>query len=40
MGPVLIYKQPDTLRYATFMEFLKLSEGGENLFMKKTMHFA
>ena len=28
MGLVFIYKQLDTLRYATFMEFLKLSEGG------------
>ena len=30
-----IYKNPDTLRYAVFMEFLKLLEGGAFLYTKK-----
>ena len=31
---VSIYKNPDTLRYAIFMEFLKLAEGGAYLYAK------
>ena len=30
---VFIYKNPDTLRYSIFMEFLKLAEGGGHFYM-------
>ena len=32
---VFKYKNPDTLRYAIFMEFLKLAEWGGHLYIKK-----
>ena len=32
MSTVFIYEEPDTLRFSTFMEFLKLSEGGRTFF--------
>ena len=34
MRYVFIYTNPDTLRYAIFMEFLKLAEGGRTLICK------
>ena len=38
---VFIYKNMDTLRYATFMEFLKLSDWGKHFYMQKkfTLHY-
>ena len=35
-----IYKTPDTLRYAIFIEFLKLEEGGGgHFYMQNKKHF-
>ena len=35
-----MHKKTDTLRYAIFMEFLKLAEVGGHFYKQKTMHFA
>ena len=36
---VFMYKKPETLRYAIFMELLKLAEGRGHFYEQKTMHF-
>ena len=33
-------QNPDTLRYANSIEFLKLAEGAGHFYKQKTMHFA
>ena len=35
-----IYKNPDTLFYAIFIEFLELAEGVGHLYIQKIAHFA